>query len=84
MFSVAEAWAPAQARAQLNKIADIAAKRYTSPYFQAFPHLGLGDLQKALDLLEQATEDRSFPVIYIGVEPKLDPLRKEPRFASEW
>ncbi len=79
-LAYARAGQPAQARAQLAKIAEIAAKRYTSPYFQAFPHLGLGDLQKALDLLEQATEDRSFPVIYIGVEPKLDPLRKEPRF----
>jgi eukaryotic-like serine/threonine-protein kinase len=79
-LAYARAGQPAQARAQLDKIAEIATKRYTSPYFQAFPHLGLGDLQKALDLLEQAAEDRSFPVIYIGVEPKLDPLRKEPRF----
>ncbi|MCX6605233.1 MAG: protein kinase [Acidobacteria bacterium] len=79
-LAYARAGQPAQARAQLDKIAEIATKRYVSPYFQALPHLGLGDLQKALDLLEQAAEDRSFPVIYIGVEPKLDPLRKEPRF----
>ena len=79
-LAYARAGHPAQARAQLDKIAEIATKRYASPYFQALPHLGLGDLQKALDLLEQAAEDRSFPVIYIGVEPKLDPLRKEPRF----
>ncbi|HSB11681.1 MAG TPA: winged helix-turn-helix domain-containing protein [Blastocatellia bacterium] len=46
---------------------------------QALAHLG--QMDKALSLLEQACNQRSYGVIYLGVEPNLDPLRSDPRFA---
>jgi eukaryotic-like serine/threonine-protein kinase len=79
-LAYARAGRVADAQSQLQKLTDLATKRYVASYLQAFPHLGLGDAQRALDLLELAAEERAFPVIFIGIEPKLDPLRNEPRF----
>jgi TolB-like protein/thioredoxin-like negative regulator of GroEL len=70
----------AKAREQIEKIEQERRKRYVSPYFLTFPYLGLGENDRAVDMLEQAAEDRAFTLIYLGVEPKLDPLRKDPRF----
>jgi hypothetical protein len=55
-------------------------KRYIAPYYLALPYIGLGDKKKALDWLEKAVEDHSWPLPYIKVEPKMDVLRSEPRF----
>jgi hypothetical protein len=42
----------------------------------------LGQMDKALSLLEQACTKRGYGVIYLGVEPSLDPLRSDPRFTA--
>ena len=40
----------------------------------------LGETDRALSMLEQMLSDRNPNVIYIGVDPGYDPLRREPRF----
>ncbi|HET9532298.1 MAG TPA: protein kinase [Blastocatellia bacterium] len=47
---------------------------------QAMAQLGRAD--EALALLEQACARRGYGVIYLGVEPNLDPLRSDPRFTD--
>jgi TolB-like protein len=47
---------------------------------QALAHLG--QMDKALSLLEQACTKRGYGVTYLGVEPNLDPLRSNPRFTD--
>jgi TolB-like protein len=42
----------------------------------------LGQMDKALALLEQACAKRGYGAIYLAVEPNLDPLRSDPRFAN--
>ncbi len=69
-----------KAREAIGRIEGLALQRYVSPYLLAFPYLGLGESGRALDCLEKAAEDRSGWVVYSGVEPKLDPLRSNPRF----
>jgi serine/threonine-protein kinase len=69
-----------RAKQEVRRIEQIRKERYVAPYFLAFPYIGLGETDTAVDLIEQAAEDRAFPVIYLGVEPKLDPLRKDRRF----
>jgi len=40
----------------------------------------LGETDKALALLEQACARRSYGILYLKVQPNLDPLRRDPRF----
>jgi len=44
--------------------------------------VGLGQTDRALDLLEKAYEDREGRLISLNVEPEYDPLRAAPRFQS--
>jgi serine/threonine-protein kinase len=53
-----------------------------SPYNLAVIHLGLGDNEKAIDLLEKAYQARNIHLVYINKGPKFDPLRDDPRFIS--
>src|SRR5687767_6404160 len=54
--------------------------RYISPYDRAVIHAGLGDVPQALSELEAAFEDRSAWMVFLPVDPRLDPLREEPAF----
>lgn len=42
--------------------------------------LGLGELDRALEKLWQAFEDRSFWMVYLQADPLYDELRSQPRF----
>jgi len=57
--------------------------RYVSAHEPGLVHLGLGTekgRQSALRLLEQALLERSSWMVYLGVAPRLDPLRADSRF----
>jgi DNA-binding winged helix-turn-helix (wHTH) protein/tetratricopeptide (TPR) repeat protein len=55
---------------------------YLSSYHLALLDLALGDVEGALAGLEAAHEERSHMLVFLAHEPKLDPLRGEPRFAD--
>ena len=42
-------------------------------------HAGLGDGARALELLDRAGEERDVWLTWLGVEPRFDTLRGEPR-----
>ena len=54
---------------------------YVSPVALAMVHIGLGNLQEALDWAERAYEERRGWVVYVNVNAMFDPLRQEPRLA---
>jgi TolB-like protein/DNA-binding winged helix-turn-helix (wHTH) protein/Tfp pilus assembly protein PilF len=56
--------------------------QYVSPYYIAVVYLGLGKNEAAMDWLEKAYTDRSNGLVFLKVEPELDPLRANPRFAA--
>jgi serine/threonine-protein kinase len=58
------------------------AQGYISPVAFAILHIGLGNLQEALDWAERAYDERRGWVVYVNVNPIFDPLRQEPRFAE--
>jgi tetratricopeptide (TPR) repeat protein len=58
------------------------AKHYISPYDIAVVHAGLGDVDAALDSLDAAVEDRSAWMVFLDVDPRLDPLRDSARFRA--
>ena len=56
--------------------------QYVSPYYVAVVYLGLGKNEAAMDWLERAYADHSNGLVFLKVEPELDPLRANPRFAA--
>jgi TolB-like protein/DNA-binding winged helix-turn-helix (wHTH) protein len=57
-------------------------KQYVSPYYIAIVYLGLGKNDLAMTWLEKALVDHSNGLVFAKVEPELDPLRSNPRFAA--
>jgi non-specific serine/threonine protein kinase len=72
----------AEARRTLGELEEISKSRYVSPYFMAAVHLGLGDKDRAFDCLEEAYGERSLGMTFLKLDPNLDDLRAEPRFAD--
>jgi eukaryotic-like serine/threonine-protein kinase len=56
--------------------------RYISPYWVATLYVGLGEQEQALRWLEKAYAERSGGLIWLGVDPRMDSLRSELRFAA--
>ena len=53
---------------------------YVSPYAIGVIHVALGERAQALQWLQRAYEDRDVRMVEIRVDPRLDPLRSDPRF----
>jgi len=53
---------------------------YVPAYDIALVCAGLGWKDQALDYLSRAHQERSGWMTYINVDPRLDPLREDPRF----
>jgi TolB-like protein/Flp pilus assembly protein TadD/tRNA A-37 threonylcarbamoyl transferase component Bud32 len=68
------------AQATLDEMHLLAERRYVSPYHLALVTCGLDRPEEALDLLEQAYETGDAKVLWMGVDPELDPLHGHPRF----
>lgn len=66
----------------LAMLEDRAAKTYVSSAALALVHVGLGQLDRALELFEQALRERSGWLVLLAREPRLDPLRSHPRFQA--
>ena len=71
---------PAEARAALHALEQMRASRLVPSIYLAAVHLGLGETSQTFDLLEQAYQERNDRLIYLGVDPIVDPLRGDPRF----
>jgi eukaryotic-like serine/threonine-protein kinase len=70
----------AAAEAILGEMDELSARRHVSPYHLALIHCSLGRIEKSLDLLELAFETRDAKLLWMGVDPELDPLHGHPRF----
>ncbi len=71
-----------KARELLHRLEEQGRHSYVSPYHFAFVYTGLGEHERALDLLEQAYAERSGAVNGIGGSFLLAPLRHYPRFKA--
>ena len=57
-------------------------RRYVSPYTLATIAAAQGHIDEALRLLQKAFDDGVAALPYIGIDPRLDPLRIDVRFAA--
>ncbi len=71
-----------KARKILDGLKEHSKERHVSPISIAMVHLGLGDKEKTLKMLEKACKDRDGGLLGIKYNPVWSGLRSEPRFIA--
>ncbi len=66
----------------LHSLLDGTKPYYVSPYDIALIYTALGEKDTAFDWLNKAVAERSTWLVYSKWEPRLDPLRSDPRFGQ--
>lgn len=69
-----------EARKILDELVLRAKSKRISAYQIALVHVGLGEKDRAFEVLERAFQERSTLLTYLKMDPRLDPLRADPRF----
>jgi DNA-binding SARP family transcriptional activator/Tfp pilus assembly protein PilF len=70
------------AHSLLSRVNRMASSEYVSPYSIATVHAALGETDQALAYLRQACDEHAAWTIFVGVDPRLAPLREHAAFAS--
>jgi serine/threonine protein kinase/Tfp pilus assembly protein PilF len=70
----------AEAVGVLEKLAQISAEKYVSPYMLAIAQVCLGDRNKAFELLKTAAEIRDTWIVWVGVDPQFAVLHDDARY----
>jgi serine/threonine-protein kinase len=55
-------------------------RSYPSAYSIAMVYAGLGDKEQTIAWLRKGYEERNDDMVYMKIEPVLDPMRADPRF----
>ena len=63
----------------LQELLDLRGKRYVSPFEIGLLHFALEEVEEGFVWVEKAFQDRSYELISIRVDPRLEPLRGDPR-----
>jgi tetratricopeptide (TPR) repeat protein len=66
----------------LEELKDQSLRQYAPAYDRAVIYAGLDDRDRAFEWLERAYDERSSWMSYLRVEPRLDVLRSDARFAT--
>jgi tetratricopeptide (TPR) repeat protein len=69
-----------EARSIIARLSQASAQRHVSAYHTAVIYLALGDTTAGLAFLERAYDEQSPWIGYLRVDPRLDSVRKQPRF----
>jgi eukaryotic-like serine/threonine-protein kinase len=71
-----------EAKIILDELKELAGHRYVSSYEVAAIYVALGDNEQAFRLLERASSEHSFHLVYLNVWPQFSVVRLDPRFQS--
>jgi TolB-like protein/Tfp pilus assembly protein PilF len=80
--AIAAAGQRAEAEALLRRLQQLGKQRWVCPYELGTTYLALGDKEQALRELENAYQAHSICMVWAKDDPRLDPLRSEPRFQA--
>jgi tetratricopeptide (TPR) repeat protein len=72
-----------EARELRDEVLEMAEERYTCPYEVASLLLSLGEVDEALAWFEKAIDERADCFAWGNVDPRLEQLRKDPRFVEQ-
>ena len=64
----------------LRKLEALSEQRYVSPFEFAIMRFALGQMDLGFRWFNKACQDRSFELIWMRVDPRLDPIRADKRF----
>ena len=64
----------------LAELKDMSQRRYVSAYSVSTIYAGLGEKEQAFQWLQKADDERNTEIVFMKVDPRLDPLRDDPRF----
>ena len=71
-----------EAEATLSQLRTMAGQRYVPSYSVATIYAALGRTDEAFTWLERAYAEHDSWMVYLGLDPRLDPLRSDARFAA--
>lgn len=66
----------------ISELRGLEAMRYVSPYQLALAYLSVESLDAAFGALEKAWRDRDPALGYLGVDPRMEPLRSDARYPA--
>jgi serine/threonine protein kinase/Tfp pilus assembly protein PilF len=66
----------------LKELNESSKRRFISPYNIALIHVALGRKDEAFEWLEKSYQEREDAVVSFKINPRLDPLRSDPRFSD--
>jgi TolB-like protein/Tfp pilus assembly protein PilF/tRNA A-37 threonylcarbamoyl transferase component Bud32 len=79
-FALAGAGRMDEAERVRNLLVERSEGQYVKPYFRAMAHLATGEVDEAFAWFERSLEENDEWMIWFGTDPKLDPLRSDPRY----
>jgi len=79
-YSLAAAGRQPEARQILERLEERSKSAFVPAYNLAVIHIALKDNEVAMRYMLQAFKNREWPMLVLAEEPRLDPLRKDPRF----
>jgi eukaryotic-like serine/threonine-protein kinase len=71
-----------ETRQVIAQLKEISKSRFLCPYEIGVAYLHLGEKDEALRWLEKGYEERSYCMIWLKTDPRLDPLRSDPRLTG--
>ena len=71
-----------EARKVLQDLLEETKERYVAPYWIAMIYVALDEKDDAFKWFEKAYEERSWFLIFIKMDPWMDSVRSDPRYAS--
>lgn len=71
-----------EARKELGTLMDLSKRQYVPAYDIGLIHLGLGDYDEAFEWLNKAADEHSEWFAAVNVDPRLKPVRADPRFMA--
>jgi hypothetical protein len=66
----------------LDQLEELSLRQRIPPYLTATAYVALGEQEQAFGWLEKACADRDSWLVFLNVEPGVDSLRADPRFAN--
>jgi Flp pilus assembly protein TadD len=78
-YAYARAGNKSEAQQELDQLTQMSHSRYVPTSYFALVAIASGDKNLAFALLQQSFQDRSEQILYLNVEPLVDPLRGDPR-----
>ena len=81
-YSLAGGGRQSEAREILHRLGDRAKSNFVPAYNLAIVHIALRENDAALKCLQEAYDEHDWAMLALLVEPRLDPIRNDPRFRA--